>query len=106
QLTVGNVAVLVCIRAARIFDATDPRHNYARMAADGALPCVRGIALTVELHERAQERLDPALIAIIALERLLDLGRHIAAAGRPLGIFGIAKVLCAAPPVREIRDAV
>src|SRR4029077_6556947 len=76
------------------------------MPADGARSRVCGVALAVELHERAAESHGLSRsAAIIAFERRDLLSRHIGPAGRQLGIHRIAEVLRALYSVCEIRDA-
>src|SRR5262245_55417577 len=76
------------------------------MPADGARSRVCGVALAVELHERAPESHGLSRsAAIIAFERCDRLLRHIGPAGRQLGIHRIAEVLRALNSICEIRDA-
>lgn len=82
QFAERHVAVMVGMRAGRVFAKTHSLQHFRRMPADHALPGVRGLALAIELHEGTHE--SHVLLrcgAIIALERGFRLAGHIGAAG-------------------------
>ena len=73
------------------------------MSADDALSGVCRLTFAVELQERAHENRVSSGRAIIPLEGLGGLARHIRPARRQIGARRVAEVLHAPPTVGEVR---